>query len=128
MAVVVLNRAVLDTYLRGPSGDVWRWLDKRGERAVSGAKRAVGVQTGQLRASIHMKHSIRPNGQELWIGSNTVKYAYMHHQGTRPHIIAPKPGGALVIGRGRVMVRGPVLHPGTKANKFLSSQTYHFRL
>ena len=128
MAVVVLKRAVLDGYLRGPSGDVWRWLDKRGERAVSGAKRAVGVQTGQLRASIHMKHSVRPNGQELWIGSNTVKYAYMHHQGTRPHIIAPKPGGALVIGRGRVMVRGPVLHPGTKANKFLSTQTYHFRL
>lgn len=126
MAVVVLNRPVLDAYLRGPSGDVWRWLDKRGDRAVRGAKRAVGVQTGQLRASIHMKHTISPNGQKLWIGSNTVNYAYMHHQGTRPHLIAPRGGGALVIGKGR-MIRGPVLHPGTKANPYLSSQTYHFR-
>lgn len=128
MAIVVLNRPVLDAYLRGPSGDVWRWLDRRGDKAVRGAKRDVGVQTGQLRASIHMKHTMTATGQELWIGSNTVKYARMHHEGTRPHVIAPKAGGALVIGRGRVMVRGPVLHPGTKPNPFLTNQLYHFRL
>lgn len=127
MAIVVLNRPVLDAYLRGPSGDVWRWLDKRGDRAVRGAKRDVGVQTGQLRASIHMKHTMIATGQELWIGSNTVKYARMHHEGTRPHVIAPKAGGALVIGRGRTMVRGPVLHPGTRPNPYLRNQLYHFR-
>ena len=127
MANVVLNMPVLDTYLKSPTGDLWRWLDRRGDAAVRGAKRDVGVQTGQLRASIRMKHSTIFNGQELWIGSNTVNYAFMHHQGTRPHVIAPKPGGALVIGRGRTMVRGPVMHPGTKPNPFLTNQLYHFR-
>lgn len=122
---LVLNHPKLEGYLKGPSGDVWKWLDKRGDRVVRAAKRQVGVQTGLLRRSIHMRHTVAMFGQELWIGSN-VRYGYMHHQGTRPHIIAPKNGGALVLRSGSV-VRGAVRHPGTKANKFLSDNLHHFR-
>jgi hypothetical protein len=124
--ILVLNKPVLDNYLKGPSGDIWRWLERRGNTAMRAAKRQVGVKTGRLRASIHMRHTAFSLGQELWIGSDTVPYGLDHHEGTRPHVIAPKNGGVLIMGRGRI-VRGPVMHPGTKPNKFLSSQLWHFR-
>lgn len=128
MGLITLNldNAALDTYLRGPSGDVWMWLERRGNDALSGARRQVGVKTGLLRSSIRMTHRPHPLGQEVTIGSN-VNYAFAHHEGTRPHVIAPKNGGVLAFGgRGRV-IRGPVMHPGTKPNKFLSDQLWHFR-
>lgn len=123
---LVLNRPVLNNYLHSPTGDVWKWLERRGNTAMRAAKRQVGVKTGRLRASIHMRHRPTVYGQELWIGSDTVPYALEHHEGTRPHVIPPKNGGVLVLGRGSV-IRGPVMHPGTKANKFLSNQLWHFR-
>lgn len=126
MAEVIFNQAALNAELNSPSGDLWRWLEKRGKDALSGAKRQVGVKTGRLRNSIYMKHRPTFYGQELTIGSEGIPYAYMHHEGTRPHIIAPKNGGVLVIGRGSI-IRGPVMHPGTKPNRFLSDQIWHFR-
>jgi hypothetical protein len=121
-----LNKSALDTQLKSPAGNLWRWMENRGNRAVSGAKRQVGVDTGKLRQSIHKRHNIETYGQSLWIGSNTVSYAYMHHQGTKPHLIAPKSGTILRMGSSRI-VHGPVMHPGTRSNPFLSSQTHHFR-
>lgn len=120
-----LDKSALDTYLRKPSGDVWIWLERRGSAAVRGAKGQAHKKTGLLRTSIRMEH--RPNafGQELMIGSN-VNYAFAHHEGTRPHVIAPKNGGVLSFGRG-VVIRGPVMHPGTKPNRFLSDQLWRFR-
>jgi hypothetical protein len=123
--VLNLNKSVLDAYLRSPSGDVWVWLERKGNKAVTGARRQVGVKTGLLRTSIRMTHRATPVGQELMIGSD-VKYAFAHHEGTKPHVIAPKSGGVLVLGKGRVL-RGPVMHPGTKPNRFLSDQLWHFR-
>lgn len=123
---LVLNNAALKAELNTPSGSLWRWLDRRGEAAVRGAKRQVGVDTGKLRGSIHMRHMVRVVGQELWIGTKGVSYAYAHHQGTKPHVIAPKGGTTLRMRSGKI-IHGPVMHPGTKPNKFLSSQTYHFR-
>lgn len=125
-AVVVLDKPALYTQLNTPQGDLWRWLHKRGKDALNAAQRQVGVRTGKLRRSLHMRHEPRPEGQELWIGSDTVSYAYLHHQGTKPHIIAPKHGTVLRMGSSRV-VHGPVMHPGTKPNPFLSSQLHHFR-
>jgi hypothetical protein len=122
---LVLNYPKLDAYLKSPSGDVWKWLDKRGDKVVHAAKRQVGVKTGHLRASIHMRHTTGMRGQELWIGSE-VKYGYLHHEGTRAHTIAPKNGGVLVLRSGK-MVHGSVRHPGTKPNRFLSDNLYHFR-
>lgn len=122
---LVLNYPKLQEYLNGPSGDLWKWLDKRGDKVVHAAKRQVGVKTGRLRASIQMRHTTNMRGQEIWIGSE-VKYGYLHHQGTRAHVIAPKHGGVLVLKSG-AMVRGSVHHPGTKPNRFLSDNLYHFR-
>jgi len=122
---LVLNHPKLDGYLNGPSGDLWKWMDRRGDRVVKAAKRQVGVRTGLLRRSIYMKHGTVMGGQEVWIGS-LISYGYMHHEGTRPHVIAPKNGSALVLRSGAV-VRGAVRHPGTKANKFLSDNIHHFR-
>jgi hypothetical protein len=122
---LILNHPKLNAELKGPTGGLWKWLDKRGDKVVHAAKRQVGVQTGQLRASIHMRHTSDARGQNLWIGSE-VKYGYLHHEGTRSHIIAPKNGGVLVLRSGRA-VRGAVRHPGTKPNRFLSSNLYHFR-
>jgi len=122
---LVLNYPKLNAYLNTPAGDLWKWMDRRGDRVVKSAKRQVGVRTGRLRSSIHMRHGVYMRGQELWIGAN-ISYGYMHHEGTRPHIIAPKNGGALVLRSGAV-VRGAVRHPGTKANKFLTDNIHHFR-
>jgi hypothetical protein len=126
-SVLVINYVALNAQLNTPVGDLWGWMGRKGRAALRGAQRQVGVKTGALRASLHMRHETEARGQGLWIGSDTVHYAYMHHQGTRPHVIAPRnAGGVLRMSSGRV-VRGPVYHPGTRPNPFLTSQMYHFR-
>lgn len=117
----------LHAYLNTPDGDLWQLLEIRGSAAVLGAKAMVGVRTGALKTSIHKRHWGTTTGQNLWIGSE-LKYAYVHHQGSRPHLITPKPGGELVFrGRGRVLTHArTVHHPGTKPNPYLSSQLHHF--
>jgi hypothetical protein len=123
---LVLYKPILNTELNTPAGSLWRWLERRGNAAVRGAKRQVGVETGRLRNSIHMRHTGHTYGQEVRIGTTGVSYAYIHHEGTKPHLIAPKAGTVLRIRSGRV-IHGSVMHPGTKPNRFLSSQTHHFR-
>jgi hypothetical protein len=120
---VILYRPVLNVELNLNGGIVWRHMDKLGDRIVRGAKRQVGVKTGNLKRSIHKRHLGNAYGQYLWIGSNK-PYAYMHHEGTRPHIILPKePGGALVFSRGSRVIRTSVVrHPGTNPNRYLSDQ------
>ncbi len=118
----------LREYLTTPSGDLWPYLHSRGKLAVAGAQAMVGVRTGALKRSIHMKHLGNPTGQYIWIGSK-LPYAYHHHEGTKPHIIAAKPGKELVFrGRGsKVLVHSPVVkHPGTRANPYLRAQLHHF--
>lgn len=122
---------ILRAELNTSSGDLWRYLERRADRAVRGAKRQVGKKTGRLMKSIHKRHLGNYTGQYVWIGSNTVPYAYMHHEGTRPHIITPKEGGAsgrLVFRKGaRIIVTSSVNHPGTRGNPYLRDQLVHFR-
>lgn len=118
----------LREYLNTPKGDLWPYLHVRGKDAVAGAKAMVGVRTGALQRSIHMKHLGNVTGQYIWIGSK-LNYAYAHHEGTRPHIITAKPGKELVFrgSRSRVLVHTPVVkHPGTRPNPYLRAQLYHF--
>jgi hypothetical protein len=117
----------LRKYLNTPSGDPWVHLERRGRIAVEGAKAMVGVRTGRLKRSIHMKHLGNFKGQYIWIGSK-VNYAYAHHEGTKAHTITAKPGGELVFrGKSRVLVHTPaVKHPGTRPNPYLSTQLRHF--
>ena len=122
-----INVRALDAELHGPGGQLWRWMEKRAKRAVAGAKRQAGKKTGALRKSIYHRHYRTVAGQSVWIGSYK-KYAYMHHEGTRPHIITPKaPNTVLVFSRrSRVIVTEMVRHPGTKPNRYLSNQLRHF--
>jgi len=121
---VIIYKPQLHRELNTRSGGLWKALDKRGDYAVKMAKAQVGVKSGKLRASIHKRHVGNFTGQYLWIGSK-VNYAYAHHEGTKPHIIMPKIPTRLLrfTSKGRLVITpGPVLHPGTKRNPYLSNQ------
>lgn len=125
--VIYVNASMLHKELDTSAGELWKWLHKRGEKAVLGAKRSVGVQTGALKRSIHMKHLGNATGQYLWIGSQR-SHALVHHEGSKPHLITPNPPNqVLKFNRGsRVVFARQVMHPGTKPNRYLSSQLRHF--
>jgi len=120
----------LRIYLNTSSGDLWKWLEIKGDIAVAGAKAQVGVRTGALRNSIHKRHLGNATGQYLWIGSN-LPYAYIHHEGTLPHVIKPsasRPKKPLVFRKGTVLIHTAIVnHPGTKPNPYLRNQLRHFR-
>jgi hypothetical protein len=125
---VEIYQNALRAELQTPAGGLWKYLEKQGSKAVAAAKRQVGVKTGALRRSIHMKHLANANGQYLWIGSNK-NYAYIHHEGTRPHIITPTKAKALRFTSGRrVIYTRMVKHPGTKPNRYLSNQLRFFMM
>ena len=117
---LTLYRPVIDHMVNSPDGEVGRDLRKRGQRVLVAAKRQVGADTGKLRASIKMMHLRDSRGQYLWIGSRN-KVAYLHHEGTRRHIILPKRHEVLRFSSGgRVIYSRRVVHPGTRPNRYLS--------
>lgn len=122
MARVNINwyEAPLDRLLNQPGGDVGKYLAIKGNEILASARTRVGVRTGRLRASLHMRHLRDARGQYLWIGSD-VSYALDHHEGTKPHVITPKTGKVLrFVSRGRIVYAHSVNHPGTRANRYLS--------
>lgn len=120
MARVKFYDSVLDTFLNSPRGEVGRYLNNKGNEILTIARSRVGVRTGRLRNSLHMRHMRDPRGQHIWVGS-TLNYALAHHEGTRPHLITPKSGKMLKFtSRGQVVYAHAVRHPGTKANRYLS--------
>lgn len=111
----------------GKPAPLWAYLERKGDLAVAGAKAQVGVKTGQLQRSIHKRHLGNPSGQYLWIGS-TVPHALIHHNGSKPHLIQAAPGKNLVFTSKSRLIRTPmVMHPGSRPNRYLSSQLRHFR-
>lgn len=130
MAQVTIYKAELRRFLNTPHEDkktLWKWLEEKGDEAVLGAKRKVGVKTGALQRSIHKRHLGNFTGQYLWIGSEK-HYAEIHHNGSRPHLITPNPPNkVLSFTKGSRLIRtSKVMHPGTKPNPYLSSQLRHF--
>ena len=120
MTIVVIRKAELDFMLNNPLGDVGRYLAKKGRMVQAAAKAQVGVRTGALRASIHMRHLRDSRGQYLKIGSE-LNYALLHHEGSKPHLIVAKRATVLrFVNRGRVVYAHSVMHPGTKANRYLT--------
>ena len=120
MAKLVFREAAMDRLLLSPSGDVGKYLAKKGRLIEAGAKRQVGVQTGALRASIHMRHFSDPRGQYVKIGSS-LNYARMHHEGTKPHLIRPNTAHMLrFYSKGQIVFAHMVRHPGTPANRYLT--------
>jgi hypothetical protein len=124
---IIFRKVELDVMLNEPRGLVGRHLATRGAMIVAAAKRQVGVKTGALRASIHMRHTRRGAGQAIQVGS-PLKYALAHHEGTRPHIIVPNRARVLRFSAGgRVVYTHAVRHPGTRANKYLTDNLYLIR-
>lgn len=119
MPTVFLRDVALDRYLNNPSGEVGRWLHRRGELIVLAAKARVGKRTGALMASIHMRHDRAPYGQRLKIGS-PLNYALLHHQGTRAHEIVGQGKHLRFSSGGRTVYTRKVSHPGTRANHYLT--------
>jgi hypothetical protein len=121
---VKLYTSVLNFELYQRAGMTASFLHKRVALPINAAaKSQVGVKTGLLRQSIGISHFIGPAGAAVKIGSS-LHYAYLHHEGSRPHIIKPKePGGALVFTKGSRVIRSRmVMHPGTRPNRYLSDQ------
>lgn len=118
------NTAGRDLLLKEPGGDVHTWLTKKGSQILVRAKAQAGHKTGMLKASIKMDIARKSYGQQMKIGSN-LKYAAAHHEGSRPHMITGRRGGNLrFTSGGRVVYARRVMHPGTKANKYLSDNLY----
>lgn len=117
----------LNTPNSGDRKDLWKYLEKQALKAVAGAKRQVGVDTGELRKSISLRHRTAAYGQLVTINADN-EIAYLHHEGTRPHMIYPKNGKVLHfrVGRGSVFATA-VSHPGTRKNPYLRDQLHHFR-
>lgn len=119
---LTLYEPELEHLKNAPDGDVGIYLRKRGEAIIVAAKRQVGVDTGALRESIKMVHNRGFSGQYIQIGSD-LNYAYMHHEGTRPHIERPNTHKMMRFTSGsRVIYTHQVMHPGTRPNRFLSDQ------
>lgn len=124
---LVLYKPILDAELKTSKGHLWKILERRGKLALFLAKNQVGKKTGKLALSIKMEHKATPRGQELKIGSDN-NIAYLHHEGTRPHLITPKNAPQLVfMSKGRIIRTQLVRHPGTKPNKYLSDQLFLFQ-
>lgn len=130
--VFVFDEPGMFEVFQSRDGEVGHDLSRRGTRVQMGAKRQVGKDTHLLERSIVKRWDRGPVGEGaarsgdliLQVGSWGVSYAYMHHQGTRPHIIRPRnPNGTLRwVKDGRVYFAKAVRHPGTAPNHYLSDQ------
>jgi hypothetical protein len=117
---VIWRELAVDRYFNQPSGEIGRHLDKKGKLILAAAKAQVGVRTGMLRASLHMRHFRDPRGQYVRIGSR-VPYAREHHEGTKPRLITPTKRKTLrFFSKGAVFHTKMVKHPGTKPNRYLT--------
>lgn len=124
---VVWHRRALDNLLKSPTGPVGRLLHKKGLAVLTAARGQVGVKTGKLKASLHMEHKRNAKGQYVRVGS-PLKYAYAHHEGTKPHVITPDRKEYLRFSsKGRVVYSRVIMHPGTKPNRYLTDNLYLIR-
>lgn len=119
MVNVIFYEGAMDKYLNSPEGEVGSYLGKKGRSILRAAKKKVGVRSGALRSSIHMRHLRDPRGQYVRIGSD-LSYALMHHEGTRPHKIAVGRDQKMrFVSKGAIVYATVVDHPGTDPNPYL---------
>ena len=118
---LILYKPILQAELNTASGRLWKILHAKALKAQVEATRQAGFKTGQLRSSIYMEHRPMKDGQEIKLGAD-VEHAFMHHQGTKPHVILPKGDHEFLrfsVGT-RVVYSRIVNHPGTKPNRYLT--------
>lgn len=118
--VFVKNPQGWESMVRGPTGPVSRMLLTKGRRLSMLARHQVGFSSGKLYRSIG--YAVMPyySSLQVQVGSN-VKYALLHHEGTRPHPIFPRKAKMLRFARyGTINYRHRVFHPGTRPNHYLT--------
>ena len=119
MAVFIKDPAGWDFLTRDPKGPFGRDMARRGRNVLSGAKKQVGVDTGDLRASL--TSSVKYGSPIIVRVGSLNKIALMHHEGTKPHEITPKRAKVLRFNQnGVVRYAVRVWHPGTKPNRYLT--------
>lgn len=119
MGSVIIYKDKVKFVLRDPGGLVYPYIEKKARQVTRLAKAQVGVDTGDLKASI--SYTMRGGGPVYAKITASDKVAMMHHEGTKPHVIVPRKAKALRFqSRGKIVVTKKVYHPGTKANHFLT--------
>ena len=120
MAIFIMNKAGYKKMVHSPTGEVGRYLTIVGAKLKYLAKYQAGRKTGALMNSINYKITSDSRGLVALVGSDN-RVALMHHQGTRPHIIAAKNAKTLrFYSRGRIVYAKVVHHPGTRPNRYLT--------
>jgi hypothetical protein len=124
--VFVQNKVGYEATFDSTSGLIGVWSRAKAEQIRSLAKVQVGKKTGLLQGSIRVSHRKNRNpglrGHTLTIESE-VPYAYLHHEGTKPHVIRPNTQRVLRFrASGRTIFTERVFHPGTQPNRYLSDQ------
>jgi len=120
MAIFIMNEAGYKYLTRSPNGEVGRYLTIVGAKLKYLAKYQAGYKTGALRSSINYRITADSRGLVALIGSDN-RVALMHHQGTRPHIIAARRAKTLrFYSHGRIVYAKVVHHPGTRPNRYLT--------
>lgn len=80
----------------------------------------VGKKTWALARSITYKVTRDAKGLYGLIGSDN-DIAYIHHEGSKGHIIVPRTKSTLRFSQnGKIVYRKMVHHPGTKPNRYLT--------
>jgi len=117
---VKFDAAAMDYLLRSPVGPVGRHIGTMGLRIVVMSKRLTGNVTGRLSKSVRMRQARVTGGQQVIVGAYT-SYAYMVHEGTRPHVIDPPGTRTMVFNEhGRRVYAQRVHHPGTRGKRYLT--------
>lgn len=106
--------------VQGPKGPVARTLLQRGRRLKTYARNQAGFKSGNLYRSIGYDLMPYYGTLQVKVGS-PLKYALLHHTGTRPHPIYPRRAKILRFAAwGRINYRMRVYHPGTRPNHYLT--------
>lgn len=105
---------------RSPTGMVGSYYRREARRIEFMAKRQVGKESHKLEKSINHSLYSFAWGILIRVGSDN-SIAYIHHEGTKPHVIIPKTAKTLRFSsRGKIVYAKVVKHPGTKPNRYLS--------
>jgi hypothetical protein len=127
VTVYKLNDRNIAYLLKSPSGHVGRYLTKKAIIVTAKAKSQAGIKTGALKRSISWNYGVNAAGPYVRIGS-PLSYAYLHHEGTAPHIIRPRQRRYLKFtSKGSIVFSRRVRHPGTRPNRYLTDNLKWFR-
>ncbi len=115
-----LNNQALDYVLNNPAGPVGKHLGVIGLRIKDGAAIIAGRNTGELVRKLYIKQGRRGRIQYVEVGSKA-KHAFLHHEGTKPHLMSADSGRIMRLNvSGRAVYVRKVNHPGTPANRYLT--------